>query len=173
MKKAIIALVIAFLFLGSFASAQLPLPAGVPRGDVLVIENHYGTHSDPKNFNYKVPGRPGFGASGFSQVCAGFLWYINTTTSELINWLAAAPPEYSEDFKTVKIRIRKGAYWNDGTPFTAHDVVFTIKMEMEKPGFQAHYVWNSWIEDIYAEDDYTVVIKLKKPNPRFHYFLTV
>ncbi|HDI31872.1 MAG TPA: ABC transporter substrate-binding protein [Thermofilum sp.] len=167
------ALVIAFLFLGSFASAQLPLPAGVPRGDVLVIENHYGTHSDPKNFNYKVPGRPGFGASGFSQVCAGFLWYINTTTSELINWLAAAPPEYSEDFKTVKIHIRKGAYWNDGTPFTAHDVVFTIKMEMEKPGFQAHYVWNSWIEDIYAEDDYTVVIKLKKPNPRFHYFLTV
>jgi hypothetical protein len=73
------------------AEAQLPLPPGIPRGDVLVIENHYGTHADPENFNYLVPGRPGFGASGFSQVCAGFLWYINTTNSELISWLAAGP----------------------------------------------------------------------------------
>jgi hypothetical protein len=57
------------------AEAQLPLPPGIPRGDVLVIENHYGTHADPENFNYLVPGRPGFGASGFSQVCAIVILY--------------------------------------------------------------------------------------------------
>ncbi len=173
MKKALIALVIAFLFLGSSAFAQLPLPAGVPRGDVLVIENHYGTFVDPDNFNYLVPGRPGFGACGFSQVCAGFLWYINTTTAELINWLAAAPPEYSEDFKTIKIYLRKGLYWNDGVPFTADDVVFHIKMLKDTEGLNGHYIFMRWVEDVYKEDDYTVVVKLKEPNPRFHYFLTV
>jgi len=153
--------------------AQLPLPPGVPRGDVLVVENHYGTHADPKNFNYLVPGRPGFGASGFSQVCAGFLWYINTTNSGLINWLAAAPPEYSEDFKTMKVYLRKGVYWNDGVPFTADDVVFHVKMIMSTEGLDGHYLFKEWVEDVYKEDDYTVVFKLKKPNPRFHYFLTV
>jgi len=30
------------------AEAQLPLPPGVPRGDVLVLENHWGTYPDPQ-----------------------------------------------------------------------------------------------------------------------------
>jgi hypothetical protein len=56
------------LYNPSRVEAQLPIPPGVAakRGDILVIENHYGTHADPENFNYLVPGRPGFGASGFS-----------------------------------------------------------------------------------------------------------
>ncbi len=153
--------------------AQLPLPPGVPRGDVLVVENHYGTHSDPQNFNYLVPGRPGFGASGFSQVCAGFLWYINTTNSQLISWLAAAPPEYSDDFKTMRVYLRKGITWSDGVPFTADDVVHHIQMIMRTKGMQGNTIFARWVDRVYKEDDYTVVFELKEPNPRFHYFLTV
>jgi peptide/nickel transport system substrate-binding protein len=155
------------------AEAQLPLPPGIPRGDVLVIENHYGTHADPENFNYLVPGRPGFGASGFSQVCAGFLWYINTTNSELISWLAAGPPEYSSDFKNMKVYLRKGITWSDGSPFTADDVVHHIQMIMRTRGMVGNPIFTRWVDRVYKLDDYTVGFELKEPNPRFHYFLTV
>jgi len=154
-------------------SAQLPLPPGVPRGDVLVVENHWGTYIDPTDFNFKVPGKPATGGNGFQQLCAAFLWYINTTTGKPINWLAAGPPEYSDDFKTVKFYIRKGAYWNDGTPFTAHDVVFTIETALKTEEWGTHAFAETWIESARALDDYTVEIHLKKPYPRFHYAFTV
>lgn len=151
----------------------IPLPPGVTakRGDILIVENHYGTFTDPDNFNYLIPGRPGFGASGFSQVCAGFLWYINTTNSELINWLAASPPEYSSDYKTMTIYLRKGLYWNDGHPFTADDVVFTINLYKNTPGLVTNPAYKEWIDRVEKVDDYTVKIYLSKPSPKLHIIL--
>jgi peptide/nickel transport system substrate-binding protein len=166
---------LALLYNPSRVEAQLPIPPGVAakRGDILVIENHYGTHADPENFNYLVPGRPGFGASGFSQVCAGFLWYINTTNSELISWLAAGPPEYSPDYSHMTVYLRRGITWSDGSPFTADDVVFHVTMIMRTSGLHGHTLFNQWVERIEKIDDHTVKFYLKQPNPRFHYFLTV
>ena len=146
--------------------AQLPLPPGVPRGDVVVVRQH--DHLvDAYQFNYMVPGRAGKG-EGYHQVCVAYLWYANTTTGELISWLAEGV-SYSEDFKTCKIFTRRGAHWNDGVPFTAHDVIFTIKTALQTSEWVTHATAVVWIEDAYAENDYTAVIKLKKPNPRFHY----
>ncbi|MEM0028594.1 MAG: ABC transporter substrate-binding protein, partial [Ignisphaera sp.] len=108
-----------------------------------------------------------------SQVCAGHLWYINTTNSELISYAAAAPPEYSPDLKTVKIYLRKGVTWSDGTPFTADDVLFTIDICMKNPKFGCYYTLTPWVDKYYKLDNYTVVIELKQPNPRFHYYWTV
>jgi len=158
-------------------SAQEALPGGIPpdrRGEVLIVENHAGIFPDPTNFNGMVPGVSSAisGGSGFNQLCAAYLWYINTTNSELINWLAAAPPEYSPDFKTVKIYLRKGIYWNDGVPFTADDVVFTLKYLKEAPA-GIGVSQKIWVQDVYKEDDYTVVVKLTNPNPRWHYTYTV
>lgn len=171
---ALVLMILASLALApSQVAAQLPLPPDARRGDVLVIENHYGTFSDPDNFNYLVPGRPGFGASGFSQVCAGFLWYINTTNSELISWLAAGPPQYSSDYREMTIYLRRGVTWSDETPFTADDVVFHITMIMNTPGLNGNTLFNQWVSSVSRVDDYTVKIVLKQPNPRFHYFLTV
>jgi len=153
--------------------AQLPLPSGVPRGDVLVVENHWGTYIDPKDFNFKPPGKPATGGNGFQQLCGAYLWYINTTTGLPIDWLAAGPPEYSADFKTVKFFIRKGVHWNDGVPFTADDVVFTIDTALATAGWGTHAFATVWIESATALDDYTVEIKLKNPYPRFHYQFTV
>lgn len=169
-------LLIAAIFLLSaipVVYSQPPIPAGVPRGDVLIVENHWGVYIDPKDFNFKVPGKPAPGGNGFQQLCAAFLWYINTTNGELINWLAEKPPEYSDDFKTVRFYLRKGAYWNDGTPFTAADVVFTVETALKTPGWSTHAFAVNWIESVKAIDDYTVEFKLKKPYPRFHYAFTV
>jgi len=153
-------------------SAQLPLPPGVPRGDVLVVENHWGTYIDPTDWNFKIPGKPATGGNGFQQLCTAFLWYVNTTTGELINWLAEGF-EYSEDFKTVKFFLREGAHWNDGTPFTADDVVFTIETALATREWGTNAFATAWIESATALDEHTVEIHLKNPYPRFHYAFTV
>ncbi|RLG76025.1 MAG: ABC transporter substrate-binding protein [Thermoprotei archaeon] len=180
-KKSGIVLILLLLFavvtplIGSLQAvhAQLPIPPGVPRGDVLIVHNDHGTYPDPTNFNWLVPGvfHAAAGGSGYNQLCAGILYYLNTTNSEIISWLAAGLPEYSPDYKTVKIRVVKGAYWNDGTPFTADDVVFTINYLLEAPGGIGSVI-KRLVSRAYKVDDYTLVVELKIPNPRFHYIFT-
>lgn len=161
------------LFSAFQIQAQLPIPSDAKRGDVLVIENHWGTFPDPYDFNPVVPGKPGFGGSGYNQVCAGWLWYINTTNSELIHWLAAGPPEYSPDFTQMTVYLRRGITWSDGHPFTADDVIFTVELLINNPGLVGHATLKQWVEKVEKIDDYTVKFYLKGSNPRFHYFFTV
>ncbi|MEM4003012.1 MAG: ABC transporter substrate-binding protein, partial [Ignisphaera sp.] len=111
-------------------------------------------------------------AYGWHHVCNQNLWYINTTNNELISWIAAGPPEYSPDFKTVKIYLRKGVTWSDGVPFTAEDVVYATKLLMSDKRFGPYALLTSWVANVYKIDDYTVVYELLKPNPRFHYYFT-
>jgi peptide/nickel transport system substrate-binding protein len=47
-------------------------------------------------------------------------------------WLASAV-EVSEDGLTYTITLRDGILWNDGTPMTADDVVFTVEQFREHP----------------------------------------
>jgi ABC-type transport system substrate-binding protein len=44
-----------------------------------------------------------------------------------IPWLGT-DYKFSPDFKQVTVNLRKGVEWSDGQPFTAKDVVFTVKM---------------------------------------------
>ena len=150
--------------------AQLPLPPGVPRGDVLINDFEGGTLAEPDNFNVHVPGRPI--SYGWHQVCNQNLWYTNTTNFELISWIAAGPPEYTPDFKKVKIYLRKGVTWSDGKPFTADDVVYAFDLLMSDKRFGPYPTLIAWVSKAYKEDDYTVVVELTKPNPRFHYYFT-
>ncbi len=55
------------------------------------------------------------------------LYGMYPQTGEWINALVAEEPEYNEDFTKMTIKIREGIYWSDGIPFTADDVVFTVK----------------------------------------------
>jgi len=96
------------------------------------------------------------------------LWSIDFATGEIINGLAAGPAEYNNDFTKLTIRLRESVTWSDGVPFTANDVVFTVKLLKETPGFNAHAGMANNVKDVYAKDDHTVVIELKQPNSRFH-----
>jgi peptide/nickel transport system substrate-binding protein len=156
---------------------QLPLPAGVPRGDVLVIENHWGTYENPNNWNPIAappvgPGSRAPGGSGYQQLCKAFLWYINTSNSMLIPWIAAEPPIYSPDFTSLIVKLRDGVYWNDGKPLTAEDVAFTLKYLKEAPAPIGTNEKAS-VKDARALDKTTVLIELQSPNPRWHYFYAV
>ena len=72
--------------------------------------------------------------------------------------------EYLADEKAYVFHLRDGVTWNDGEPFTAKDVVFTVQYINEHP-----YQWvdSDIIETAEATDDHTVKITLKKDYAPF------
>ena len=68
------------------------------------------------------------------------------------------------DGKSVTWKLKQGVTWHDGKPFTADDVVFN--WEYAKDPATAAYTIGSY-QDVVVEkvDQYTVVVKFKKPTP--------
>ncbi|MBN1876903.1 MAG: ABC transporter substrate-binding protein [Anaerolineae bacterium] len=124
------------------------------------------------SFNPFIPNGEHY-QNGVGQYVREYLWYTNYATGEIIPWLAEGW-EYNDDYTELKIYIRKGVTWNDGEPFTAHDVAFTMNMAMNPeyddlgglPQSDAEF-WN----EVYAADDFTVVFDMKEPRPRQHLML--
>ena len=67
---------------------------------------------------------------------------------------------YSADFKTITFKLRPNLTWSDGTPLTAQDVAFTIKLMSnpdygQKTGFPGNEISN-----VATPDNSTVVLTL-------------
>lgn len=70
------------------------------------------------------------------------------------------------DANTWEFRLRKGVKFHDGTPFTARDVVFSIKRAPNVPNAPATYRRRvALVEGATAVDDHTVHIRTKAPTP--------
>ena len=72
--------------------------------------------------------------------------------------------EYLPSEKAYLFHLRSGVTWNDGQPFTAQDVAFTVQYIKDHP-----YQWvdSSIVEGARAIDDSTVKITLKKDYAPF------
>ncbi|RLI41316.1 ABC transporter substrate-binding protein [Candidatus Bathyarchaeota archaeon] len=167
-KIGLIVIVMLLIGLVIEASNQV-LPHGIPREETLIIDSIHGRLVDPTQGNMWVPGTQI--GSGLNNLVMDNLWYVDHGTGEVINALAASEPEYSPDFKSLIIKLRKGIYWSDGVEFTAEDVAFTLEYIKAHEGLHWHADFKEWVQDATAIDRYTVEIKLTKPNPRFHYIL--
>ncbi len=117
------------------------------------------------SFNPFIPNGVEF-AAGWWQVSNEYLWYVNYATGEIIPWLAEYQ-EYNDDYTVLTIKIRDGVTWNDGEPFTSHDVAFTMNMLMQDPTLSGPDT-KTW-EEVVANDDNTVVFRFSEPRPREHY----
>jgi len=106
--------------------------------------------------------------SGWHQIVQEWDWYINYATGEIIYWRVTGW-DYEDNYTTFILHVRKGVTWNDGYPYTANDIAFTINMVMEHPEFGGSAYLNEWVESVETPDNYTLVIHLKKPNPRFQH----
>lgn len=144
------------------------IPVEIPRDQVFVIDQIF-RYSVVNNFNLFVSGPPSPTRQG---LIFDTLWYLDQQTGEWIDSLAAEPPEYSDDFTQMTVKLREGVYWSDDTPFTADDVVFTVDMLKANPGMLWSAEMSLYVESVEKTDDYTVVFTLKEPNPRFHAFFT-
>jgi len=102
---------------------------------------------------FDVVGMTGAGLFGFDW---NMLPYA--LSSSVVSW------QTSDDYMYDKVVIRNDLTWSDGTPFTAHDVVFSFQSIMD-PRIQVPAVRSGtdklrWVE---AYDDYTLVYFHKEP----------
>ncbi|MEM1510713.1 MAG: ABC transporter substrate-binding protein [Thermofilaceae archaeon] len=156
---AILVLLLTLSFYGAFA--QPP-----PREETLYIAR--GRVVNPTLLNLYAPGAPSRSHTCMHQFVWEYLFYYNFETGEYIPWLAEKF-EYSPDYKSVKIYLRKGVKWSDGHPFTADDVVFTYEMLLKyAPRLSGSAAVAAKVAGARKIDDYTVEILLKDPDPRFH-----
>lgn len=73
--------------------------------------------------------------------------------------------EVNEESTELTFHLRQDLKWSDGEPVTAEDVVFTMQMlKEEAPGFS---VVVADLDTVEAVDDYTVVMKLTRPDVVF------
>lgn len=98
----------------------------------------------------KVSGPPGMKSSG------GFIpWQVESF-------------QFNSAYTRLTMKIRQGVEWSDGHPFTSADYVYTLNMlKSQSPKLTWSVDMATWVRDVNAADDQTVVIDLLTPNPRF------
>lgn len=162
-------------------AAAVPKPAapdvmpGVPRTEVLILENPNGRIVPADDFNRWRPGTT-IPASGLQQVALDALWYIDPDQGVDGVWdnaLAAEKPIYNKDFTEMTVKLRKGIYWSDGVEFTADDLIYTVDTHKKTAGMTYTGQFQANVDSMTKPDNYTVVFKLLKQNSRFHAYFTV
>ena len=77
----------------------------------------------------------------------------------------------TDDYKTFRFYLREDAYFDNGDPFTAEDVVFTANIGKEFVGSPAQVRWRS-VDKITAIDKYVVEMVLNEVYTDFLFDLT-
>jgi len=147
----------------------------VPRNRTLIMAGlggeHFGGFTDVEMFNTLIS--TGLSRSGLYQAGNEGLFYYNMIGDTFHYWLAESY-EYGEDYMTLTVKIRKGAEWSDGTPFTAKDVAFSVLTARDHSLLRSSSDFQKRIADVEAVDDYTAKFTFLQPEPRFHWdFLTM
>jgi peptide/nickel transport system substrate-binding protein len=137
-----------------------------PRRETLIVRQLTGRVGTPDNMNLWVGWK--WQDRGLQNLADEPLWSVDFATGEIVPGLADGDPTYSSDFMSVTIPLRQGVNWNDGQPFTADDVVFTVETLQKFDGFNAHTFFVDNVASVTAVDDHTVQFELKQANSRFH-----
>jgi peptide/nickel transport system substrate-binding protein len=162
----IILLVLVLLLAVPFSAWAQTDPGALPRNETLIVDILTGRVGSPGNFNEWVGWK--WRDRGTQTLANEPLWSVDFATGEIVNGLAAGDPVYSNDFTRLEIPLREGVAWDDGTPFTAADVVFTVETHLAHEGFNNTPVFVDNVASVSAPDDHTVVFELKQSNSRFH-----
>ncbi|KPJ55416.1 hypothetical protein AMJ47_00955 [Parcubacteria bacterium DG_72] len=97
-------------------------------------------------------------------VLSGLMTY--SKDMEIIPELARDYPETEDQERVYKFYLRENLFWQDGTPLTADDIVFTIKT-VQNPEFNSPYLAN-WVGvKVEKLNDLTVKFTLQKPYAAF------
>jgi peptide/nickel transport system substrate-binding protein len=138
----------------------------VAREDTVIFDIDSNSIPNPTNFNPLVPGTAK--NQGAHQAMWEPLFILNYETGEIQPWLAESfTPNKSSDVWTLKLR--KGATWSDGVPFTADDVDFTINLLLGDKTSTLGYAsdMQHWVKSVKKIDDLTEEFDLTQPDPRF------
>jgi peptide/nickel transport system substrate-binding protein len=137
-----------------------------PRRETLIARQLTGRVGTPDNFNLWVGWK--WQDRGSQNLADEPFWSVDFATGNIINGLADGDAKYNADFTECTVPLRKGITWNDGEPFSAADVVYTVETIMANKGFNANSYFVDNVTSVTAVDDYTVKFVLKQGNSRFH-----
>jgi peptide/nickel transport system substrate-binding protein len=157
---------------GSSAATSAGGMKDVARKDTLV---HYGGDTEvlePTNFNPYSLGGLGRIRGPLNKTIFEFLYLYNHNDGSEIPWIAESY-KVADDFNSVDVVIRAGVTWNDGNPFTADDIKFTLEKLRDTPELAFASDMKEWVKDVTVTDAEHLTINLNKPNPRFFYFYFV
>ena len=111
--------------------------------------------------------------SGMSEVAvlnALYDYLFETDAKSNLVPCLASSWERSEDGLRYTLRLVEDASFHDGSPFTAHDVVWTIQWQLDADGTIADVL--EGIKSVAAADDHTVIFEITAADPDFLYRLT-
>ena len=137
-----------------------------PRRETLIVRMLTGRVGTPDNMNLWVGWKNQ--DRGLQNLADEPLWSVDFATGKIIPGLADGDPTYNADFTSLTIPLRQGVTWNDGEPFTADDIVFTVETLQKYEGFNAHTFFVDNVASVTAVDENTVEFELKQANSRFH-----
>jgi peptide/nickel transport system substrate-binding protein len=105
-------------------------------------------------------------SDGVHELVYEALFYTNYQSGETEPWLAESF-EYGDGNKSVTLKLRDDVTWNDGKPFSADDVVFTLEqIKKAKAPYRAANI-QAAVKSVKAASPTEVEITLNAPNPRF------
>ncbi len=111
--------------------------------------------------------------SGMSEIAllnALYDYLFETDASSNLVPALASAWERSDDGAQYTLQLVENALFHDGSPLTAHDVLWSIQWQLDAGGTIADVL--AGIESMEAADDHTVVFNLKASDPDFLYRLT-
>ncbi len=152
-KKMSLLLLVMLLMLAAVSVTQAE-PVEVLR----VPSGGYWGHPSPFGFNR------GPGYMRASLIFDSLVW--RDSSGETIPWLAT-DWTLSDDQRTWTFTLREGVTWQDGQPFTAQDVAFSVQYYLDHPGSAWFLVQINQVESAQADGDYQVSITLKRPFAAF------
>jgi len=138
-----------------------------PREETFIVVSWADDYATYSKMNPFVPGGLPLWEVWLPALYEPLIW-LDPYVGDEKPWLAT-DWEYNENYTSLTLHIRKGVTWSDGEPFTARDVAFSIELALENEAHPGHLWTTTRVESVETPDDYTVVIKFKKPLPRFHY----
>ena len=133
------------------------------REDTFIVDQPYKLETFD-NWNPYTSGNSN--GWGFNEIGMDDLMYTNFGDGKHIMWMAEAV-DSNPDATVWTLHLRKGITWNDGVPFTADDIVYTISIQQANDKLSNHFYWAEWLDKVEKVDDLTVKYTLKKTNVRF------
>jgi peptide/nickel transport system substrate-binding protein len=98
------------------------------------------------------------------------LMFVNTMENGKISpWLATSYA-WSNGNKTLTFTIRSGVHWNDGTPFSAADVVYTFNLLKKYAALDLNSIWTV-LDSVTQQGTNKVVLSFKSPSVPYFYYV--
>ncbi len=138
----IVAVGAAFLSIHTASAVELKWAA---QNDILTLDPHAQNHATTNNM-----------VSHAYEPLVRFDKNYKVEPALATSWQSTSPT-------TVRFNLRKNVKFQDGTPFTADDVLFSFDRIRQPQGTMQIYVGG--VKEIKKIDDYTVDVISDKPNP--------